>query len=233
MTCMLWPCAHHTGSASGAVAALFVSPPPAVPFSMGGREGEAALVAPAWPLGGRAGPAPPVLRRSPPPPPAHRPPRDGGGGRPMSPAPAPPPPLGGSATPGGGGGGQCPPLWLMTPPAPPSAGGRCPQKYPPALGRGGGDEDAVVPPPCVCVRPGALPARVTPAPVPHVPPLARRFPLREQGGREGLPEPSPLVYIPEPLRLHPPPPRDAWGGGGAEGSSRRRAHSCSAGHARW
>ena len=45
----------------------------------------------------------------------------------------------------------------MTLPAPPSAGGRCPQKYPPALGRGGGAEEAVVAPPRVCVRPGALP----------------------------------------------------------------------------
>ena len=48
---------------------------------------------------------------------------------------------------------------------------------------GAGDEDTVVPPPPpprVCVRPGALPALVTPA-VPHVPPLARRIPLGGAG----------------------------------------------------
>ena len=189
MTCMPGPGAHHTGSALGAVAALCVSPPPAMPCSVGGRVGVAALVAPARPLGGRVGPAPPVLRRSPPPPPVRRPPRDGDGGRPTSPAPAPP--LGGGPRPRGGGGCQCPPLWLMTPPVPPSAGGRCPQKYPPALGRGGGVRTRLYPPPRVCVRPGALPARVTP--VPRVPPVPGGSPWEERGGREGLPEPSPLV----------------------------------------
>ena len=52
ITCMLGLCAHHTGFAYGAVAALFVSPLPVVPSSMGGREGETALVAPARPLWG-------------------------------------------------------------------------------------------------------------------------------------------------------------------------------------
>ena len=70
----------------------------------------------------------------------------------------------------------------MIPPAPPSTGGRCPQKYPPALGREGGDVDAVVtPPPTARVRPGTLPALVTPAAAPHVVPLARRFPVGVAG----------------------------------------------------
>ena len=74
---------------------------------------------------------------------------------------------------------------------------------------------------------GTLPARVTPAAVPRVPPLPGGSPWGERGGQAAL---SRSFYIPEPLRLclPPPPPGDTWG----EGSSRRRAQSCSAGRAR-
>ena len=74
-----------------AVAALFVCHP----FLWGGRGGETALVAPARPLGGGVGPAPPVLRRSPPPPPARRPRGMGVGvGVDRRPLLLPPPPRG-------------------------------------------------------------------------------------------------------------------------------------------
>ena len=58
-------------------------------------------------------------------------------------------------------------------------------------GGGEGDGDAVVPPSPVCVRPGDLPACVTP--VLCVPPLARWFPLGKRGERGGLHEPFLLV----------------------------------------
>ena len=146
------------------MAALFVFPPPAVPFFCGGEGGHGCLGCPGTAPGGegrsRSTYAAEVAASAPcaPPPP----PWDGGGvnRRPL----ILPPPLGGIRGPRWG---VNPPLWQMTPPKPPSAGGRCPQKYLPALGRGGGDEDAVVHPPPVCVRPGALTARATP--VPRVP----------------------------------------------------------------
>ena len=79
----------------------------------------------------------------------------------------------------------------------------------------------------VCVFPGALPARVTPTAVPRVPPLARRFPLGEWGGREGLPEPS-LARLTYFSRLGCPRPLGDMGGG----LGFTRAHSCAAGRTR-
>ena len=102
MTCMPGPGAHHTGFAWGTVAALFVSPPSAVPFFVGGRVGDFALVALARPLVGRAGRVPPVRLRSPPLPPAAAP-QEMGVGVDRYPLLLPPP-LGGFAVPGGGGG---------------------------------------------------------------------------------------------------------------------------------
>ena len=74
--------------------------------------------------------------------------------------------------------------------------------------------DAVEPPPRVCVRPGALPALVTPAAVPRVLPLARRFPLGGAGRAERVAAalPAGLTYR---SRLGcGPPPRRRMGGGG-------------------
>ena len=93
-----------------------------------------------------------------------------------------PPPLGGGGVRNPGGGGGSMPSHLADDPARAAVSRRemspkisaCPRE-------GGGDVDAVVPPPRVCGRPGALPARVTPAPIPRVPPLARRFPLGGAG----------------------------------------------------
>ena len=192
------------------MAALYVSPPPAVPFSQEGRGGENALVAPTRPLGGGVGPAPLVPRRSPSSPLARRPPRDGGGGRLISLAPAPPPWGGGVCDPLGG--GQCPPMSLRTPPGLPSASRRCPRKYPPALGREGGDDAIVRPPTRVC--PSGCPAGACDAcsRSPCAPPCPAVPPGGSGEGGKGCLSPPRSFNIPEPLRLCPPPPGDAWGG---------------------
>ena len=74
--------------------------------------------------------------------------------------------------------------------------------------------DAVVPPSRVCVRPGALLALVTPTAVPHVLPLAWRFPMGGAGraGRAASALPARLTYR---SRLGcAPPPLETHGGGG-------------------
>ena len=114
-------------------------------------------------------------------PPARCSPRNGGGGRPMSPAPAPPP-LAWGPRPGGGGGGL--PSHVDDDPARAAVSRQ--EMSPkvsasPREGGGGGMRTGLLPPPRVFVRPGALPALVTPTAVPRVPPLALRFPLGGAG----------------------------------------------------
>ena len=201
------------------MAALFVSPPPDVPFSVGGRRGETALVAPARPLGGGGSSstrAAEVAASAP----CALPPRGMGVGVDRCPLLLPPPPWGGVRDPrggGGGGGGQCPPLWLVTPPAPPSADGRCPQKYPPALGRegGGGEDAAVAPPTRVCLSGRPAGARDACSRSPCAPPCPAGPPGGSGEGGKGCLSPPRSFNIPEPLGLCPlPPSGDAWGGGG-------------------
>ena len=83
---------------------------------------------------------------------------------------------------------------------------------------------------CPSRRPASARDACSPFPcLPHCPVVS---PRGSGEGEKGCLSPPRSFNMPEPLRLCPAPPGDAWGGGGAEGSSGRRAHLCSAGRAR-